>query len=181
MKEKRRSLNRAEISIMSIRIMRRLFEIEQFKGLHRVCSYLSAFNEPDTSYIIKELWFRGCAVAVPVTHTDTGLLSLSYLDAIKDLGKGAYNIKEPKKIKEAFIEDMEAALVPGLAFDRCGNRMGFGKGYYDKLLAGENVLKIGLCYDFQLQGEIPAEPHDVKMDYIVTEKEIVKTGERNVI
>ncbi len=178
MKGLRRAVTREEKKLMSGAIYDTLFRLEPFLRARTVCSYLSAFNEPDTIRIIKELWFRGCAVAVPITHTDTELLSLSYLNAIKDLSEGAYKIKKPTIIKEALISEMDAILVPGLAFDRGGNRLGFGKGCYDKLLAGSRVLKIGLCYGFQITDAVPAEKHDVKMDYIITEKETIRTDIR---
>ena len=63
--------------------------------------------------------------------------------------------------------------MPGVAFDRKANRLGRGKGFYDRLLAQTHALKIGICYDLQLLDEIPAEPHDIKMDIIVTENNII--------
>lgn len=89
-----------------------------------------------------------------------------------DLKKGAYGILEPSVVKTADEKDIDVILVPGLAFDRHGGRMGFGKGYYDRLLETSIAVKIGLCYDFQLFDTIPTESHDVPMDFIITEKEI---------
>ena len=86
--------------------------------------------------------------------------------------KGAHGIPEPTEIVPISIEEIEIILVPGLAFDKTGARMGFGKGYYDKLLETRKAIKIGICYDFQLLDKIPSEPHDVPMDIIITEKRV---------
>ena len=64
-------------------------------------------------------------------------------------------------------------IVPGVAFDKKLNRLGRGKGYYDKLLVQTSATKIGICYELQLFDEIPAEPHDIKMDFIITENNII--------
>ena len=68
--------------------------------------------------------------------------------------------------------DIDIVIVPGVAFDKKYNRMGYGKGYYDRFLKDMTALKIGVCHSFQLVDEIPSEPHDIKMDMIVTEREI---------
>lgn len=159
---------------MSARILENLFLIDEFQRAKSVCTFLSAFKEPETGGIIKALTDRGCAVAVPITHTDTGLLTLSYIDGTDSLISGAYGISEPRRVKEARIENIDAVLVPGLAFDRGGGRTGFGKGYYDRLLHSSCSVKIGLCYDFQIIDSVPVQEHDVIMDFIVTEKEIIK-------
>lgn len=157
---------------MSEKIRRRVLEC--INDAETICVFLSAFKEPDTTGITEQLLKNGRAVAVPVTHTDTVTLTLSYIDSVSELKKGTYGILEPCIIKKAEPRDMDAILVPGLAFDRAGGRMGFGMGYYDRLLEKTHAVKIGLCYDFQLLGSIPAEAHDIPMDFIITERETVK-------
>lgn len=174
MKARRRALTVDEVRDMSARILENLFSIDYFTCAQSVCTFLSAFKEPETGGIIKALTDRGRAVAVPITHMDTGLLTLSYIDGTDSLRRGAYGISEPRHIKEAQIEDIDAVLVPGLAFDRSGGRTGFGKGYYDRLLHSSCSVKIGLCYDFQVIESVPVQEHDVIMDFIVTEKEIIQ-------
>ena len=73
-------------------------------------------------------------------------------------------------------EDISLVLVPGTAFDMQMNRMGFGKGYYDKLLERLSAIKAGLCYDFQLLSEIPHSAHDIPMDIIITEERIISNA-----
>lgn len=83
---------------------------------------------------------------------------------------GAFHIEEPQGDETADIHDIELIIVPGVAYDRQGNRVGRGKGYYDRLLSTSKATKIGMAYDFQVVDEIDAEPHDVKVDFIITDK-----------
>lgn len=83
---------------------------------------------------------------------------------------GTFNIEEPEGEDYADINDIELIVVPGVAYDRNGNRVGRGKGYYDRLLADTRAVKIGIGYDFQLIDEdIDTDDHDVKVDIIITE------------
>lgn len=83
---------------------------------------------------------------------------------------GAFHIEEPQGDETADISQIEMVVVPAVAYDRRGNRVGRGKGYYDRLLAETKATKVGVGYDFQLlDEEIPAEPHDVAVDMVITE------------
>ncbi len=90
------------------------------------------------------------------------------------LALGAFQIEEPQGLDVASIDDIELIIVPGVAYDRNGNRVGRGKGYYDRLLSHSKATKIGLAYDFQLVDEIDAEPHDVKVDVVITPHAVIK-------
>lgn len=83
---------------------------------------------------------------------------------------GAFNIEEPDGDVVTPIEDIEMIVVPGVAYDLNGNRVGRGKGYYDRLLADTRAVKIGVGYDFQLLDEIETEPHDVRVDIVITDR-----------
>lgn len=86
------------------------------------------------------------------------------------LALGAFHIEEPQGDDTADISSIELIVVPAVAYDRRGNRVGRGKGYYDRLLAQSRAAKVGVGYDFQLiDEEIPAEPHDVAVDMVITE------------
>lgn len=174
MREQRRALTADNVKELSASIKENLFSLGCVKNADIVCVFLSAFKEPDTYSVIRELIEEGKKIVVPVTDMENVTLSLSYINGTNDLKKGAYGISEPSVIQPAAIEDTDVILVPGLAFDRSGGRMGFGKGYYDRLLDNTRCIKIGLCYDFQLHNTIPTQSHDVMMDFVVTEKEIVK-------
>ncbi|WP_302022896.1 5-formyltetrahydrofolate cyclo-ligase, partial [uncultured Duncaniella sp.] len=86
------------------------------------------------------------------------------------LSLGSFQIEEPTGDDTTDINDIELIIVPAVAYDRQGNRVGRGKGYYDRLLTGSKATKIGVGYDFQLIEEgIDTDPHDVRMDVVITE------------
>lgn len=92
---------------------------------------------------------------------------------------GAFHIEEPSGDDIADVADMELIVVPAIAYDRNGNRVGRGKGYYDRLLATTKAVKVGVGYGFQLvDGDIDTEPHDVRVDMVITERGIIHTGRR---
>ncbi len=91
---------------------------------------------------------------------------------------GAFQIEEPQGDDVRDISSIELIVVPGVAYDRCGNRVGRGKGFYDRLLASTHATKVGVGYDFQLVDDIDSEPHDVVMDLVVTEHEIIRVRRR---
>lgn len=82
---------------------------------------------------------------------------------------GAFHIEEPVGEDTVNPEEIELVVVPAVAYDRKGNRLGRGKGFYDRLLAETRATKIGVAYEFQMLDEIPAEPHDVRMDMVITQ------------
>ena len=172
--KKRRDMIGSVSKIKSDEIRQRLLGVERVKQAKTICTFISAFKEPDTVEIIKELWEQDKKIVVPITDIESGTLSLSYINSMDDMKKGAYGILEPKTVRKADENNIDVILVPGLAFDRNGGRMGFGKGYYDRLLESSKAVKIGLCYDFQILEKIPTESHDVPMNFVITEKEILE-------
>lgn len=85
------------------------------------------------------------------------------------LALGSFHIEEPTGSDTSSIDDIEMIVVPAVAYDRKGNRVGRGKGYYDRLLVDSKARKVGVAYDFQVVDEIDADPHDVRVDVIITE------------
>ena len=82
---------------------------------------------------------------------------------------GAFHIEEPTGDNTVNPEDIELIVVPAVAYDRKGNRLGRGKGFYDRLLSATRATKVGVGYEFQILDEIPVEPHDVKMDIVISQ------------
>lgn len=173
-KAKRRQLTREQIDEASGRITEHIISLDCYKKADTVMTYLSAFKEPSTDGIISRLFFDNKRVVVPISNTDTFTITPSYLTSPDKLIKGAYGIKEPEECIAADISGIDLALIPGIAFDINGARIGFGKGYYDRFLAAFKGIKAGICYDFQLLDYVPSSPHDVKMDIILTEKRILQ-------
>lgn len=97
---------------------------------------------------------------------------LPYIES--ELEKGAYDIEEPTGSNLADVEDIDLMIIPAVAFDRRGNRLGRGKGFYDRLLSSTKATKIGVGYEFQLMDELPSESHDVPMDMVITQYSYLK-------
>ena len=106
---------------------------------------------------------------MPVVKGDE--LELRYYTGKQDLQKGSYNIEEPQGELLTNYDKIDLAIIPGVAFDSQGNRLGRGKGYYDRLLKQLNAYKIGICFHFQICTHIPTETFDKPMDEVWSEEE----------
>lgn len=87
---------------------------------------------------------------------------------------GAFHIEEPSGNDTVDADSIELIIVPAVAYDRSGNRLGRGKGFYDRLLQESKATKIGVAYEFQIYDELPVEPHDVPVDFVITQTRIFK-------
>lgn len=151
--------------------MKQLEETDLFRQASCVALYYSIPGEVQTAEFL-EKWFKKKQLLLPlVVGNDLRLLLYKGKDTLKP---GAFGIPEPVAQENSVPEStIDLIIVPGVAFDRGLNRMGRGKGFYDRLLATLQIPKIGICFDFQLQDTVPVEPFDRKMDMIITENEII--------
>lgn len=168
----------ADVCAKSAGIWERLSVLSEFTGAKRLLVYVSAGSEVDTHGLIRQLLAMERNVCVPrfdVAKQHYVASELRDFDA--DLTAGKFGILEPtpEAIRPAASDQIDAALVPGLAFDETGNRLGRGMGYFDRLLQEVRGTRIALAFDFQLLDEVPAEAHDARMDFIVTENRVIKT------
>lgn len=130
-------------------------------------------NEVNTLNIINRLLSEGKTVLLPKVE-GKHLLPIKITD-INSVSTGYAGIKEPEG--EVYQGDIDVIVVPAVAFDEKGYRLGYGKGFYDRFLNKQKALKIGLAYDFQVLNDIPKELHDVPVDIIITPTKIIKTKE----
>ncbi len=122
---------------------------------------------------------QGKAVALPRTIIAKRQLECFQISSLDDVVTGAYSIMEPdpERCPRVDPSELDIVIVPGSVFDRRGGRLGYGGGYYDRFLSKDapQALRIALAFSFQVQdNNIPLQPHDELMDYIVTEKEIIR-------
>lgn len=137
-----------------------------FRAAHTVLLYHSLPDEVYTHDFIAR-WSGKKQVLLPVVTGDD--LVLRKYTAPEDLAQGAYGIEEPTGELFTDYEAIDFIAVPGVAFDRKGNRLGRGKGYYDRLLLRiPSAFKAGICFPFQMVEEVPSEPFDIRMDEIIT-------------
>ena len=160
----------------SQRITDKLQHLDEYEIATAVMFYVSYDNEVYTHKLIKEvLKAKTKEVVVPLTDVLNRKLLPVKIESWSELSPGAYNILEPKnKQNVADVDTIDLVLLPGIAFDKRGNRIGHGAGYYDRLLGNcLHAKRVGLAFDFQIVDAIPVEKHDVAVDKIVTEKRII--------
>lgn len=136
-----------------------------FQSAGKVLLYHSLPDEVDTHSFL-ERWEQSKDLLLPVVKGD--YLEISHYSTHSGLRKGAYGISEPNGCTLTNLHEIDLVLVPGVAFDREGHRLGRGKGYYDRLLPQLRARKIGVCFPFQLLDSLPVEPFDVSMDEVIT-------------
>lgn len=146
--------------------------------------YISVRNEVRTNDILQQLLMTSGQVVVPycLSNHELGLFQLS---DFSQLERGAFGIREPltdlRAERTVSPETLDLVVMPGVAFDRRGNRIGYGKGYFDRLLEKLNAdcTKVALAFDCQIVPEIPIEVHDVPVDYLVTETQFIRCSEES--
>lgn len=174
MKARRRQMAPAEAARKSGEILRRLTSTDFYQGASRVMAYCAAFGEVETQDLLLRMWAAGKTVYVPWCDTQRRQAYPVEIHSLAELRPGAYGILEPRPpVVQTEPEDLDLIFVPGLAFDRRGGRIGFGMGYYDRLLENTQAKKAALAYDFQVVADVFSKPHDVPMDWIITEKELI--------
>lgn len=153
-------------------IMNKLEKTALFKQAKCIAVYSSLPGEVQTFSFIERHYREKLLLLPRVSGEDLLLLPYSGRESVS---VGAFGILEPILSPDSRSRESEADLiiVPGVAFDRTMNRLGRGRGFYDRLLSVLDVPKIGICYSFQLFDRIPAEHFDKKMDLIITEDEII--------
>ena len=175
MLKKRQLLSEIEISDAEIQMLKILQNWDFFKKANSIHIYISKKYEPKTSKIIKFCWNKSKVVNVPCVIPGTETLFHSELNSFNDLSKGDFGVLEPspKKRIASKTESFDLIIVPGIAFDINGGRIGYGKGFYDRFLVQTKAFRLALAFDFQVIESIPTELHDVPMNGIITESKIL--------
>jgi 5-formyltetrahydrofolate cyclo-ligase len=156
------------------RIFDRLTRLPEFENARSVLAYVSMMREVGTHNLIRHCLMAGKTVCVPAFDRERKLyFAVAIEDFERDLGLGHYGILEPRDARPT-TKNADIAIIPGLAFDRAGNRLGRGKGYFDQLLRGFRGTKIALAFGFQCVDSVPANTDDVPMDFVVTEEQVVR-------
>lgn len=178
-KENRDGLDKKERSEKSSKIKEKLFKMPEFKEAETVLFYSSIKSEVETEDMVKDALKLKKKVTLPVTNSSFRTLKVFELKNYSELEPGTFQVPEPKQKNELDKKDIDLVIVPGVVFDLNGHRIGYGEGYYDNFLSKMNsVPKIGLSFEIQIVEEIPAEPHDVKLNKIVTEKRIIDCNDK---
>lgn len=161
-------------------IFSELINCEFYKKAKKIFTYVSFGSEIDTIKFIKYALNDNKEIYVPKTDKTKKEMVAIRINSLDNMSVDNWGILEPKSVdKNKIGKDFDLILMPGLAFDRKGNRIGYGGGYYDKYLSQlkETSNKIVLAYDFQIVNNIENEPHDIKVNYIITNNESIKIDE----
>lgn len=172
---KRNLLSDKEISGMSLKIADYIINMKEFKETDNILTYVSFRSEVKTDYIIENAFELGKKVFVPKVIGKN--MIFVKIESFKELTQGYMGIREPVSSDEAGINE-GFMCMPGMVFDNECNRIGYGGGFYDRYLSKDNeFIKAALCYDFQILEEIPHEPHDLKPDYVISEKRVIRRAD----
>ena len=165
-RERKRAMTEEEIVSRSEKLGVLFSQSEAYKAAKTIYGYLPYNQEVRTVPMLEQALKDGKRVAVPKVYGDE--MKFLYLDDLTKVSKGYAGIPEP--IADGPVADDETALVlmPGLAFDPQGHRIGYGGGFYDKFLAAEpNHPTLALCYEFQMLPELHTEEHDIPVDTVL--------------
>lgn len=171
--EKRDLLQKEDIIGKSKAIKEKLFLLSEFINAKTIAFYVSKGSEVFTHNIIKELLGEKRILVPKVLDNE---IVFSEIDNFNELKPGKFDILEPVEIKEANHNEIDLIIVPGIAFDKKGHRIGYGYGYYDKILKKINCKKIGLVFSLQIVDKIPKEDYDVAVDKVITEEMVIDCG-----
>ena len=172
----RMGLDRGRAKVSGQAILDRVLGLEAYRRAKLVHTYVSSKeNEVDTRALIGTCLAQGKRVAVPVVMPGTKTLAHALIDGLDQLVVGPWGLAQPDPAAAVWLPAearIDLVVVPGLAFDRRGHRIGWGGGYYDRFLVQVQTVKIGLCYDELVLDCIPGEPHDVPVNMVVAETAI---------
>ncbi len=168
-RDRKRQFSPTQLGELSLPILARLSKNARFQAAKTLLLYYSLPDEVNTHLLVEQLAKSGKRVLLPVVMDGENMILREYTGA-QDLQEGAFHIQEPvgKLFPESSYPQIEVAVIPGMSFDKQGNRLGRGKGYYDKFLQRlPHIYKIGVCFDFQKSEQVPTEATDIPMDEVV--------------
>ena len=165
-KEQKKAMTEEEIVAASNRLAEQFYASEQYQNAKTIYGYLPYNQEVRTEPILLQALKDGKKVAVPKVYGDT--MRFIYLEELNGIEKGYAGIPEPVADEPVAADETALVLMPGLAFDKEGHRIGYGGGFYDKFLSAEpDHPTVALCYDFQMLPNLETEEFDVPVDLVL--------------
>jgi 5-formyltetrahydrofolate cyclo-ligase len=175
MRRKRARMDARIRTILSDAICNRLIACAFFDSAISVASYASVQTEVDTRRIMQVALSHGKQVSVPISGPG-GAMVFQRIFSPGELRPARFDLLEPQTdvTRQVGPDTLDLVLVPGIGFDRQGNRLGSGGGYYDRFLGQCPALRVGLAFGIQIAEALPCEPHDVAMDWLVTDEALIE-------
>lgn len=175
MRLQREKVSALQLMEISARIGERVLAMKQYRDAQRVMCYYGLPSEVQTAGLIREMIRSGRQIYLPVMGRGRSLRAVR-LERIEALHRAAFGVMEPSAGEEIAPEELDLILTPGLAFDKAGGRIGYGRGYYDRFLPRCRGTIAGLAASWQLVECVPMENRDVYMHFVVTEDEVYRCG-----
>ena len=159
-------------------IARQAISLAAYREAHTVMAYIAARGELSLDGVIEDVLASGKRLALPRCEA-SGVMTARLVKSLDQLEPGAFGLMEPTASCPVLSpEEIDLILVPGTAFDRLGNRIGQGGGYYDRFLTKTRAVLAGVCHDEALLERIDAQTHDVRMDMVLTPGAILRPNEK---
>ncbi len=176
MRTRRSALTAGEQQRMSDEILRKLTSLDEYKKAEILFTYVSISNEVDTFGLIAAALKSGKRVAVPRCIEGKPIIKFYFIHGRSELERGSYGLPEPPPRPDRLCTLRKGlCILPGLAFDRAGTRLGYGRGYYDRFLQKFEGVTVGLCFSSILSDRpLPKGRYDVPADILVTDREIIR-------
>ena len=168
LREKRRALPAQEQESAARDAAAQLSGFLPYRKAKAVMAYIACRGELSLAPVIEEVLRQGRTLLLPRCDAP-GIITARRISSLEDLVPGRYGLMEPAEDSGVFPpKEIDLLLVPGVAFDCGGGRLGQGGGYYDRFLPGTRALRVGVCHGFALLDRIPVSQHDARMDMILT-------------
>ena len=176
MRAMRRALSQPEQEAAARAVDAQLSAFEPYRAARVVMAYMAFRGELSLEPLIQRAMEEGKTLVLPRCESD-GIMTARRLRAMSELSPGAYGLLEPDASCEIIAPaQIDLILVPGVAFDRMGHRLGQGAGYYDRFLPQTQAVRVGVCHDFALLEHVPVKAHDIPMDYVMTTGGMIAAG-----
>lgn len=175
--KKRDMLDKSQVEKLSSEIQSNVLQWDKFINASTIMIYSNYKNEVITKRIIEDCFIMNKRVVLPKSLKESHDILPCIVKSFEELIPGVYGIFEPDGRNAIEKRKIELVIVPGVAFDMNGDRIGHGAGYYDRFLNGYEGIKAGICYAFQIVENAWPNEMDIKMDYLITEMGITKTGD----
>lgn len=153
------------------KICKNLMNTDFYKNAETVLFYAALDDEINIDECIKSALSQGKKTALPVCLDGNGNMKFYYINSLNDIRTGFFGVREPdiNICREVSDFNDSVCIVPAIAYDKKGYRLGYGKGYYDRFLKNFTFISIGLCYNELITDALPTDEYDISVDYIVTQ------------
>jgi 5-formyltetrahydrofolate cyclo-ligase len=174
----RRSLTAEQVRLLSAQIQDALMALPEYLSARIIASYVAKSDEVQTSAVIQSALSAGKRVLVPRTDPVSARLHFCEIKSLDELQPGTFGVLEPPSTRRPIpLDESQLVIVPVVAWDGKGQRLGYGKGFFDRELRHRGrAVCVGLAFEFQRHDTLPVTSSDVPLDIIVTEKRVLRFG-----